>query len=113
MNLEFKTYSLKKESRCYKMIVEDSKKLNEFIIVGEEVIGSGEKALDCFKVHQLDEKGITLLGGLNIDESAFLIEKKDLELKKDKFPGVEIQEFDIPMEYLTKRIIKNIKRLNE
>lgn len=112
MNLEFKTYELKKESRFYKMIVEDSKKLNEFIIVGEEIVGNGEKALDCFKAHQLDDIGLTLLGGLNIEETAFLIEKKDLQFKKDDLPGVEIQEIDIPMEYLTKKIIKNIKRLN-
>lgn len=113
MNLDFKTYSLKKKSRFYKMIVGDTKKLNEFIIVGEEIIGEGEKALDCFKAHQLDEKGLTLLGGLGIEESAFLIPKSDLKLKKDELPGVEIQEIDIPMSYLNMEIIKNIKRLNE
>lgn len=113
MNFEFKTYELKKESRFYKMMVESNNKPNEFIVVGEEVVGTGEKAIDCFKVHQLDEKGIVLLGGLNIDESAFLIEKKDLQFKKDDLPGIEIQEIDIPMNYLSKRIIKNINRLNE
>lgn len=113
MEFDFKVYEIRKESRYYKNIVEESKKPNEFIIVGEEVVGSGEKALDCFKVHQVGEKGLVLISGLNIEQSSFLIPKSDLTLKKDDFPGIELQEFDIPITFLNKRIIRNIKRLNE
>lgn len=109
MVLEFKTYELKEESGLYKNIVQSANKPNEFIIVGEELIG---KEIDCFKVQHVGEKGISLISALTIDESALLVPKEDLKLKKDDLPGYEIQEIDIPREYLTMDIIESIQRLN-
>lgn len=108
MNIEFKVYQLKKGTKMYKTMVEDTKQPNEFIIVGEEMLGK----LDCYKVHQLDDKGLSLFGGLKIDECAFLLEKKELELKGNDV-SYETTELDIPKKYLSMDIIENIQRLNE
>ncbi len=107
MILEFKVCQLKKKSKQYKNLIEDMNNSNEFIIVGEELLGD----LDCFKVLQNSEKGICLLGGLKIDEAALLITKDEIELKGDGI-GCELLEMDIPKEYLTLEIIENIQRLN-
>jgi hypothetical protein len=108
MLLEFKLYELKEESRLYKKAVIEAKGPNEFIIVGEEMLG---KDCDCFKVHQMGKEGLKLIGGLDIVESAFLARKEDLILKADNC-SYESTEMDIPKEYLTMEIIENIQRLN-
>jgi len=111
MLLEFKVYQLKEDSRMYSQVMESKNKLNEFIVVGEEILGKKSiKQLDCYKAIQQEENGIKLLGGLKIDEAAYTIEKKDLILKSGF--GVETSEMEIPREYLTMRIIENIQRLN-
>jgi len=107
MILEFKVYGLKKESRMYKQMMESTKKCNEFVVVGEEIIGE----LDCFKAQQLEDNGMKLIGGLKIDKAAYLIEKKDLINKSDL--GWDVSEIDIPKKYLTMTIIENIQRLNK
>jgi hypothetical protein len=107
MLLEFKVYQLKEGTRTYDSFVKISNKPNDFIIVGEEKLS---KDYDCYKVQQVYENGICMLGGLMIDEAALLVKKDELELKGDI--GYETQEFDIPKKYLTMDIIENIKRLN-
>jgi hypothetical protein len=109
MNLEFKLYELKEESRLYKKAVIETKGPNEFIIVGEELLGG---KLDCFKVHQVSEEGICIIGGLLIDECAFTVPKEDLVIKANNC-SYESAEFDISKKYLTMEIIENIQRLND
>lgn len=109
MDLEFKVYELKEDSGIYKMAVVDAKKPNEFIIVGEELVGG---KLDCYKVQQLEDQGIKLLGGMKIDEAAYSIEKNQLKLKGDDI-SFESTEIDIPRKYLTMKIIETIQRLNK
>lgn len=103
MILEFKIYKLKQESKLYKRVVEKDNGLNEFIIIGEED--------EYFEVQQLYENGLIMIGGLKIDESAYCVLKDDLENKVEL--GWEIQEIEIPREYLTMDIIENIQRLNK
>lgn len=109
MKLEFNICKLKEDSRLYKKACLETGEPNEFIIVGEEKVGHG---MDCYKVQQVGEEGIRLIGGLKIDEAALLVEKKDLTINSDK-PGVESIELEVPKEYLTVEIIENIQRLND
>lgn len=111
MILEFNTYELKEDSKNYKMIIKNDSIPNEFIVIGEEMVEN----TPYYKTHHLDSNGLCLIGGLPIDECAFTIRKEDLRLKtfKDGLGGYEIQEIDIPKEYLTMDIIENIQRLNE
>lgn len=106
MVLEFKVHQLKEESKSYKRMVADANKPNEFIIVGEEMFTD----LDCYKVQQMDEKGLCLIGGLTIEEFSLLVQKCDLIPKPGL--GYEIMVIDVPKEYLTIEIIENIQRLN-
>ncbi|MDB2049609.1 hypothetical protein [Clostridium perfringens] len=75
----------------------------EFIPVGKKKVGNEE----CYLVHAIDEQGIRLINGLNIQESAFMCPKKEL-VKKD----YERAELDIPKEYLTLGIVEEIQNLN-
>lgn len=104
MNLNFNIYELKETSILYNDKIKEN---NEFIIVGEEELSED---YDCFKAHQLDDNGLSLIGGLDIDEFSLLIPKKDLKIKKDV--GIISCELDIPKEYLTLDIIDNIRKLN-
>ncbi|KZL94340.1 hypothetical protein [Clostridium magnum] len=104
MNLEFKTYQLKEGSRTYEKLVKRAKLHNEFIIVGEDH--------GYYKAIPSSDDGLKLISALMIDEQAMFIPKDDLELKKDDLPGVEVQELNIPKEYLTIDIIEDIQRLN-
>lgn len=103
MILEFKIYKLKQESKLYKRVVEKDNGLNEFIIIGEKD--------EYFEVQQLYENGLIMIGGLKIDKSTYCVLKDDLENKVEL--GWEIQEIEIPTEYLTMDIIENIQRLNK
>lgn len=107
MLLEFKVYQLKLESKMFKTMIEHENGNNEFIIVGEEMLGD----LDCYKAHQIENGRIPVLADLKIDDFALFIKKSELELKGSL--GCEIVEFDIPKKNLTIDIIENIKRLND
>lgn len=109
MKLEFKVYEIKENTRSYKQLIENIKFKNEFIIVGEAKLG---EQLDCFKAQAIDEKGITIIGGMKIDEAALFIPKEDMKIIGDGV-SYETEEFDIPKKYLTMEIIENIQRLNE
>lgn len=104
MNLEFKTYQLKEGTRAYDRLVKKAKLHNEFIIVGEDQ--------DHYKVIPSSDDGLKLISALNLDEQSMKIPKAELELKKDDLPGIEMQELNIPKEYLTMDIIEDIQRLN-
>ena len=103
MNLEFNLYELKEDSRQYNTLVVKPNAPNNFIVIGEEK--------DWFKAHLIDDRGLCLIDGLNVDEFSFLINKEDLKLKTDGFSR-EILEMDIPKKYLTVDIIENIQKLN-
>lgn len=107
MKLEFKVYQLKDDSKMYEQLVTKSGEVNEFAIVGEEKLSDD---YDCYKVQQLGKNGIVLVGGLTIEQFSFLVKKDELELKSGL--GIEIQEFEVPRQYLTIEIIENIQRLN-
>lgn len=106
MNLEFKLYKANVESKLFKVISKYNDS-NEFIIIGEEKI----EDKDYFKVHQLTEKGLVLVGGLPLDETAYSIEKAGLKPLNDGI-GIDYTEIDIPKEYLTMDLIETIQRLN-
>ena len=103
MLLEFKLYKANTESRLFK-IIEKYDNSNEFIIIGEDK--------EHFKVHQLTEKGLCLVGGMPLDEMAYSINKKDLMPLNDGI-GVDYTELEIPKEYLTLNLIEDIQRLNK
>jgi len=106
MLLEFKLYKASEESKLFKVIAQYNN-ANEFIIVGEEKI----RNIEYFKVHQLTDEGLKLIGGLPLDEVAYRIEKSDLTPLNDGI-GVDYTEMDIPKEYLTLDLIETIQRLN-
>lgn len=109
MKFDFYIYELKEDTKMYDSLVIKANKPNEFIIVGEEKVGD---TLDCFKVQQVENDTLCLIGGLLIDEAAYLISKTDLQIKTWQY-GTEISEFDIPKQYLSLDTIENIKRLND
>lgn len=108
MKLNFKLCEINEKSKLWD-IVGKGNGLNEFIIVGEEVIKNNEH----YKLLQLNDNGIKLIGGLLLDEAAYTIEKSDVMLKKDEYPGTLYTELDIPKEFLTVDIIETIERINE
>lgn len=110
MKLEFKVYSVNEESIYYKSLIKayertskafkaPMKFLNEFIVVG----GDDEN----YKAHQLDETGLSVYGGVELDLTALSIPKNDF-----KWDGTTYVELDIPKSYLTIDIIDKIKELN-
>lgn len=107
MQLEFKLYKLKATSSVYQALIPKSP-LNEFIVVGEEMIGD-EKYL---KVHQLTNEGLRLIGGVQLGLLAYSVHKDDLELVESNDLGAIYSVIDIPKEYLTVDIIETIQRLN-
>lgn len=106
MNLEFKVYQIKTDSKFFGIIGQFDED-NEFIVVGEEN--------DYYKVCGINNGQLSTLADVKIDEFAYMFPKEDFELKPDdEFPGaVLIYEFDIPKKNLMMNIIENIKRLNE
>ena len=95
MKLEFKVYSVIEESIYYKSLI----KAHEFIVVGEDD--------ENYRVHQLDETGLSVFGGCELDLTALSIPKSDF--KWDRTTYVEL---DIPKICLTIDIIDKIKELN-
>jgi ADP-heptose:LPS heptosyltransferase len=107
MILEFKLFKLKEDSRLFKLINKITK-LNEFIIVGEEKVEDKE----YYKIHQLTENGLQLIGGLPLDEVAYSVEKSDLIPTNEGGIGIDYTEIDVPKEYLNMDLIETIQRLN-
>ena len=81
MKLEFKVYSVNEESIYYKSLIKAHERtrkafkapiqfLNEFIVVGEDD--------ENYKVHQLDETGLSVFGGWELDLTALFNPKNDL-----------------------------------
>jgi len=68
MKLEFILCEISEDEGLWGMVSKHNN-LNEFIIVGEEIIDNKE----YYKLHQLNEDGIRLLGGLKIDEAAYSV----------------------------------------
>lgn len=98
MNLEFKVYQLKENSKFGKNIRE-----KEFVIVGEEG--------DYYKACGIQDENICMLADIKLDEFAYIFPKDDLEIKYDE-GAILIYEFDIPQKGLTIDIIENVIRLN-
>ena len=107
MKLEFKVYSVNEESIYYKSLIKAHERtrkafkapihfLNEFIVVGEDD-----------ENYQLDETGLSVFGGCELDLTALSIPKSDF-----KWDGTTYVELDIPKICLTIDIIDKIKELN-
>lgn len=110
MNLEFRIYQLKKNSKMFNKFSKDINDFtNEFLLISEEKLSDD---YDCYKAQYLSSNGINAIRGLNIADTAYLIKKQDLILKEDDLPGYETCEIDIPKEYLTMEIIESIQKLN-
>jgi hypothetical protein len=91
------------------MLVKKAKLHNEFIIIGEKMV---EGYADCYKALPISDDGLKLISALTLGEQTMAIPKSDLQLKNDDLPGIEIQELNIPKEYLDMEIIEDIQRLN-
>lgn len=78
------------------------KRGSEVVIVGKEILGDKE----YLKVIDVDNNKICLVGGLMLDEAAYLVEEEDL------IPSNIYSIFDIPKKYLTVDIINNVQMLN-
>lgn len=105
MNLEFKLYEINEENEVWRKIkrIEPNIK-NDFIVIGEKE--------NFYKAHHLGKKGPLLVNGLNIDETAFFIDKSEMNIQGNDIYTESI-ELDIPKEFLNVDIIENIIRLNE
>lgn len=107
MHIDFNIYKLKKDSKTYQHWAEKSymqKELDcDIIVVGEEQIGD-TLYLRCLTV---GDKGVSLIGGLLLDESGYLVLEKELE----RTPNVG--EYNIPKKYLNVRIIEGIQTIND
>ena len=107
MNIEFNIFKLKKNSKTYQQwSTKDymQKELDiDIIIVGEEKLG--DKLY--LRGSTIGDKGLTLFGGLMLDESGYLISEDDLEYTSCS------SEFNIHKKYLNVRIIEDIQRIND
>ncbi len=101
MNLEFKIYKLNKDSKMLDILCKNDQN-NEFIVVGEEVLGEKKH----LKVHQIGDKGICFIADFKLDEFTAIVEKEELQTT------CYTVTFDIPKEGLTLDIIENEQRLN-
>lgn len=105
MKFEFKLYEIDTNSKMWSKITKlDNNAPNDFILVGEEE--------GFFKMHHVSSNGISLIHGINLDESAYLFDKSEVRLQGNG-SYIDSMEFDIPMQYLNIDIIENIKKLNE
>lgn len=103
MKLEFKIFEIN-ENRFKNLNLN----VNEFIKVGEVKQGKSNICL----LHHINDEGIRLINGLDIQTSAYMIERSNVKFKGNEyFSGSVI--LDIPKKYLTIDIIEEIKLLNE
>jgi len=79
VHIDFNIYKLKKDSKTYQKWAEKSYMQMELdrdiVVVGEEKIGD-TFYLRCLTV---GEKGLSLIGGLLLDESGYLVQEEELE----------------------------------
>jgi hypothetical protein len=103
MNISFPIYWIKKDSDTYKRWSKTTYLSNiadaDFIAVGEED--------NNIKLISMDDNGICLIGGLMLDEAAYLVPEIDIE------KTCYLNEFDIPKQYLNVNIIENIQQIND
>lgn len=107
MKLEFKVVSLKEDTRAYQNLKSCYDRIpnprhefrNEFIIIGEDE--------EYFKALQLHEEGLSLIGGLGLEDTAYLMPKEHFEWDESLYT-----EIDIPKKHLSVDVIENIQRLN-
>ena len=103
MKIEFNIYeAINKDKDLFRIV-----KSNEFIVVGEEVIGNEVH----FLIHELSCGGIKLVSGINIQDSAYRYPKKDMELAGGGI-YTDCIDLDIPGEYLTIQIMEEIQKFN-
>lgn len=103
MKLEFQIYKTVEGCKSLGFVTEDT----EMIIVGEATLSDEE----YFLIHTVNDVGINLIGGMDIQRSAYYMPKKYIKLKTDGV-CIDSYEFDIPSKYLTMKIIEDIERLN-
>lgn len=106
MNLEFQIYEAVEGYEDAGFDMENK----DIVIVGETVLGN--KNEEYYLVHIVDDEGLKLIGGCNIQESAYYIPKKGIKLKTDGI-CIDSYEFNIPYKYLTMKIIEEIQNLND
>ena len=107
MNIEFNIYKLKPDSDTYekwsKQKYMQQEIDREIVIVGEETVGNKLYLKGC----TIREKGLCLIGGLMLNDVAYLIPEEDIERTS------LIEQYDIPKKYLTMEIVEDIQRINE
>ena len=109
MKINFKVYKAKKGSATLEAIKklkdkdDDFDLVNEFIVVGKEVINGNE----YYKVHLLDEYGLKIICDLPLDEMAMILPGNELE-----WDGMYYTEIDIPKTNLTLDLIEAIQKIN-
>jgi hypothetical protein len=103
MYIEFPIYRLKKDSSTYKRWSEVEYLKN---VVDEDFIAVGEEN-NNIKLISVDDNGICLIGGLMLDEAAYLVPEMDIE------KTCYIEEYNIPKKYLSMDTIENIQKVNE
>ena len=101
MKLQFDIYKIKEEYKINKFL--PSFRESEFIITGKELIEDEEYYL----LQELNEEGLKLIKGLDIQMTSYSIPKK--YLVKKEFETVNL---DIPKYYLSMDIVEDIQRLN-
>lgn len=101
MKLEFDIYKIKEEFKLNNFLQTVGE--SEFIVVGKELIEDEEHYL----LQELNEDGLKLIRGLDIQMTSYRIPKRFLE--KKEFEKVEL---DIPKYYLNMDIVEDIQRLN-
>ena len=62
---------------------------------------------NTLKHYNYTKEGLSLIGGLGLEDTAYLIPKKHFE-----WDGSLYTEMDIPKKYLSVDVIENIQRLN-
>lgn len=102
MRLEFDLYKLKKEYENANSFLKTIKD-EEFIVTG---MCDVDEELH-YKVQPVNETGIKLINGLDIQCTSYVIPIKFFD--KKEFERVTL---DIPKKYLTLDIIEDIQRLN-
>ncbi len=115
MKINFKVLKLKEGSKHYESLKRQyerakssnnfsgRKSLNEFILVGTEIV-EGE---EWYKVNQLTDRGLVLIGDLKLDEIALSIPKEEFT-----WDGESFNEIDLPKKYLSVDLLDNIEKLN-